>query len=167
MSDSESDSEHPLVRLQYLVKMSIPNFALDYKALHMALENAMQPSTHLIRRRLKSRCDATSQLLSNPSTKDTFIVVTPSDRTESIYRSGDDRDEEEGEITRFDENDVEMESTLRHPGTTMDGDVEEGVDPSEKFPYFNLNEQTSPITTVAGICTYWPLPVLVGWLCRN
>eukprot|EP00563_Minutocellus_polymorphus_P012797 CAMPEP_0181065516 /NCGR_PEP_ID=MMETSP1070-20121207/24775_1 /TAXON_ID=265543 /ORGANISM="Minutocellus polymorphus, Strain NH13" /LENGTH=697 /DNA_ID=CAMNT_0023145901 /DNA_START=183 /DNA_END=2276 /DNA_ORIENTATION=- len=148
---------HPLLPLQSLVHTSMEDFALDYSAMHKAFQNSLEPASHLVRRRLKSRKDATSQLLSaaaGGTNANSFVVVTPSDRTKSAYTvdsSGgdDDYDEDDDEAPAFDNNNVKMESTLRHPGTTTDSDVEDGVDPSEKFPYFNINKHTSPITTVA------------------
>ena len=146
--------------LQSLVHTLMEDFALDYSALHKAFANTLEPTRHLLRRRLQSRNEALalSRLLSAAGAADdqneghsTFITVSPNDRTQSAYscRTDSDDDEDGDEAPAFDDNNVNMECAPRHPGTAMEDDVEDGVDPVEKYPHFQINPQTAPITTVA------------------
>ncbi|KAL7543521.1 hypothetical protein ACHAXR_013049 [Thalassiosira sp. AJA248-18] len=98
---------------------------------------------YLAWRRVTPLRTATEAIL---STDDNFVTVSPSDYRGDFYTFQD----QDGEEASFgDSNDVKMEYEARHPGTSEDSDVEDGVDATDKYLYYRINERTSPITTTA------------------
>lgn len=149
MMDSLRD---PLFRLHYQVFNELGDKHLDHHALKKAWMARAEPFEHLGRRRLQPFVDATQSLLSSTSLRlsDRFITVSPADCSGEFYSVKDDEDEDnENGVISFGDNDQKMEWTYRHPGTTQDSDCEEGVDPYQKYPYYRVNDATSPITTTA------------------
>mmetsp|Transcript_28298 Transcript_28298/g.61605 ORF Transcript_28298/g.61605 Transcript_28298/m.61605 type:complete len:732 (-) Transcript_28298:192-2387(-) len=157
MSHMSDDSQHPLLPFQAMVHTTVGETLLDYTAMHKVYETTVNPAgTYFLKRRLNSTNEATPDILSSPVSSTSFITVTPSpsDRSSShVYKMRSLDDSEDGDdetnYTTFDDNDVKMEYTRRHPGTSVDGDVEDGVDAEDKYPHYRMNDDTSPITTVA------------------
>lgn len=145
------EDEHPLYQLQYLIFTEMRDKHLDYYAQKEAWKSRVSPMEHLSWQNVIPVKNATKEIMSSTATRpsDKFVTVSSDDYSGNFYSFQDDDQEDGDEKVSFGENNVKIEFTDRHPGTSKESDRERGADEGYKYLYYRFNDATSPITTTA------------------
>lgn len=161
MSDDDNDCTPQLQDIVYSLMLLM---SLEYHAYSSAFRTASSSGEAYLRnKRSQSSAFVTLSRASDPSSlvyspaKGKFVTVKSTNRSLVPYTVSvparivrlDGTGEGEYTLQSFHDNPCEMESTARHPGTTMDSDAEEDEDIKDLYPEYKPTETWAPITTTA------------------
>ncbi|KAL9190403.1 hypothetical protein ACHAXT_007614 [Thalassiosira profunda] len=155
-----------------IVQSTLCFSGLDYHAISSAYRTAKSPESYLTRRRSQLRSSfvssAAAEYNSTPlkfsPAGGRILPVSPADASRRRFynvsvpaRVALGRDVASASFDRdsfvmstdFGDNPCDMESTQRHPGTSLDSDCDDDEDMNTKYPEFQSTEDVAPITTVA------------------
>jgi len=139
---------------------------LDYHAISSAYRTAKSPEAYLTRRRSQLQSSFVSSEDNSTTLKFRPVGgrILPVSETDMFRRRfynvsvparvgiGRDVSASLGRFvmsTDFGDTPCDMESTQRHPGTSIDSDCDDDEDMRTKYPEYKSTEDDSPITTVA------------------